>query len=460
MKNTISIHVGNTSSIIHNNRKTNKHTNADIDVSRSGNNIVLIQENIKVSYEKLFGQAVDEYNKKQKRKDRKINNYLQKVKDSTLDHQKEFIMQIGDYQSLEKIAEEQQCHVWETKEWQLRAETLKQAVLDFQVKNPNLYVYNAIIHLDELNPHAHVNFIPVGENMRKGMSKQVSMNKALENMGYGATFEVSAEAKNVKERGRVKLDNSQNFKQWREDNLGRIKEIAKEVYQNAGQSFDFVEGNKANQHESVEAYKKTVEVAKEKSREIIEEANKDAQKAKYELVDQLYTKWEEDWDFTIKEVPDFKFDASSFESQYQAKIDRDFPRQFQLALKEVFELINQKAKQLMQYLHSRVNQLLDKENELEEKGYDLELAEYEFNKKVKEQNTNLADMAIDLGVDESWRETLIEKGGQIGEFSDGRKINEPFSELIPRLIAEAGEEELENMIEQYRNSQDRGGLSL
>ena len=61
------------------------------------------KKNIKDSYEKLFGQAVDEYNGKQKRADRKINNYLQKVKDSTLDHQKEFVMQIGDYQSLEKL---------------------------------------------------------------------------------------------------------------------------------------------------------------------------------------------------------------------------------------------------------------------------------------------------------------------------------------------------------------------
>ena len=83
MQNTISIHVGNTSSIIHNNRKTENHTNPDIDVSRSGDNITLVQENIKDSYEKLFGQAVDEYNGKQKRADRKINNYLQKVKDST-----------------------------------------------------------------------------------------------------------------------------------------------------------------------------------------------------------------------------------------------------------------------------------------------------------------------------------------------------------------------------------------
>ena len=42
MQNTISIHVGNTSSIIHNNRKTENHTNPDIDVSRSGDNITLV----------------------------------------------------------------------------------------------------------------------------------------------------------------------------------------------------------------------------------------------------------------------------------------------------------------------------------------------------------------------------------------------------------------------------------
>ena len=42
MKNTISIHVGNTSSIIHNNRKTKNHTNPDIDVSRPGDNITLV----------------------------------------------------------------------------------------------------------------------------------------------------------------------------------------------------------------------------------------------------------------------------------------------------------------------------------------------------------------------------------------------------------------------------------
>ncbi|MDR9868706.1 plasmid recombination protein, partial [Lactococcus cremoris] len=377
MKNTISIHVGNTSSIIHNNRKTENHTNPDIDVSRSGDNITLVQENIKDSYEKLFGQAVDEYNGKQKRADRKINNYLQKVKDSTLDHQKEFIMQIGDYQSLEKIAEEQGCKVWETQEWQLRAETLKQAVLDFQVQNPNLYVYNAVIHLDELNPHAHVNFIPVGDNMKKGLSKQVSMNRALENMGYDAKFEVSSEAKNVKERGRIKLDNSKNFKNWRDDNLERVKEIAKEVYQKAGHEFEFIEGDKSQQHESVQAYKKTVEAAKEKSKEIIEQAEIKAKITDKELKEESYDLWEKDWDKTEKEMPDFKFDYLNEKVARIAGIPyypdktkmlpvrKTFPRAFDLSVRQVFNLLKEKYNQVKDYIASKLQYLSHKETGIE-----------------------------------------------------------------------------------------------
>lgn len=402
MQNTISIHVGNTSSIIHNNRKTEKHTNPDIDISRSGDNITLVQENIKDSYEKLFGSAVNEYNAKQKRADRKINNYLQKVKDSTLDHQKEFIMQIGDYQSLEKIAEEQGCKVWETQEWQLRAESLKQAVLDFQVQNPTLYVYNAVIHLDELNPHAHVNFIPVGDKMKKGLSKQVSMNRALENMGYDAKFEVSSEAKNIKERGRIKLDNSKNFKNWRDDTLERVKEIAKAVYQKAGQEFEFIEGDKSNQHESVQAYKKTVEAAKEKSSQMIQEALKVAESIENEAKkakDELYSEWEKDWDKTSREIPDFKIDERTvtkldcFEDLYSKELDfelnRSFPRQFNLAIKDVITLFKEKYHQLKDYIASKLQYLSHREAEMDKKENTITEKKTSLESKLESLNTNI-----------------------------------------------------------------------
>lgn len=42
----------------------------NVDVSQTPNNIILINENIKQIYHKLFDKALAEYNAKQKRKDR------------------------------------------------------------------------------------------------------------------------------------------------------------------------------------------------------------------------------------------------------------------------------------------------------------------------------------------------------------------------------------------------------
>ncbi|MGL5342462.1 MAG: plasmid recombination protein [Lactococcus garvieae] len=427
MQNTISIHVGNTSSIVHNNRLTNEHTNQDIDSTRSHENIVIKQENIKDSYEKLFGEAVDSFNAKQRRSDRKINNYLQKVKDSTLDHQKEFIMQIGDYQSLEEEAEYENCEVWETKEWKLRAETLKRAVSEFQENNPNLYVYNAVIHLDELNPHAHVNFIPVGDGMNKGMSRQVSMNRALENMGYDAKFVVSEEAKNVRERGRVKLDNSTNFKNWRDDNLERVKEIAKEVYKEAGHEFEFTEGDKSKDHLSVEAYKKAVESAKDKSKEIISEARIEAETKRREALEGFYEAWEESWDDTRKEFPDFKMRGDTPQAMELIEsgtmgfhdilpyIERGTPREWGFSAKEVAQLFKEKIRQVHEYISLQAHKMASKVSELIQKVKDLRET-----KEVLEDDISSYSDTVENAMEtlESLNEERIEKEAQINAIQE------------------------------------------
>lgn len=58
-------------SLSHNNREF-RPKNADI--SRTPDNITFIKEPIATAYEKLFGEAVERYNAKQKRSDRKIKN--------------------------------------------------------------------------------------------------------------------------------------------------------------------------------------------------------------------------------------------------------------------------------------------------------------------------------------------------------------------------------------------------
>ena len=57
-------------SLTHNNRKFNAK---NVDDTRTKDNIVFVQEPIEEAYEHLFGAAVERYNARQKRADRKIN---------------------------------------------------------------------------------------------------------------------------------------------------------------------------------------------------------------------------------------------------------------------------------------------------------------------------------------------------------------------------------------------------
>lgn len=75
----------NKTSIKHNNRAFNerdKERNSHIDYSRSHENKYLVRENIRDLYEREFGQALGNYNNKQKRNDRKINNYFKHIEAS------------------------------------------------------------------------------------------------------------------------------------------------------------------------------------------------------------------------------------------------------------------------------------------------------------------------------------------------------------------------------------------
>lgn len=46
---------------------------------RTENNITLIHEDIKQAYHKLFDKELEQYNAKQKNKDRQIKNYYDKI---------------------------------------------------------------------------------------------------------------------------------------------------------------------------------------------------------------------------------------------------------------------------------------------------------------------------------------------------------------------------------------------
>ena len=170
-------------SIKHNNRDLTEEEfkqpqHQHIDQDKIHENIYIKQEPIKEAYEKIFGSALEEYNSKQTRKDRRIEDYFQHVKKSkTLDLQREFIVGIGDKYDWDRIKNSTEAKRWV-------GEKLAEYVEEFQERHPHLYIYNAAVHLDEKgHPHAHFNIIPVAEGYKKGLSIQPSFKKALQNEG-------------------------------------------------------------------------------------------------------------------------------------------------------------------------------------------------------------------------------------------------------------------------------------
>ncbi|MGZ9785804.1 plasmid recombination protein [Bacillus pseudomycoides] len=169
MLGSISFNQSHQSSLSHNNRE-NIHGNPGIDPARSEENIYFVQKDIRSVYKDVFQEAVDKYNEKQKRNDRKIDDYYEKIrKDDKTHEQRELVVAIGEGKDDPKYRE-------------AKKEALKQYAEAFQERNPNLAVYNMVLHDDEANPHLHINYVPNFESSR-GLTRRVGMDRALQQQG-------------------------------------------------------------------------------------------------------------------------------------------------------------------------------------------------------------------------------------------------------------------------------------
>lgn len=208
-------------SISHNNRDlTDSQKKNDwhkhIDFEKSDKNIYLEQTDIREKYDELFGEALEQYNAKQKRADRRIDDYFEKVrKDKKLETQREFIVQIGtidDFRSTRDDGSSTGISEQQAEENQVIAnKILVEYFKDFEKRNPNLHVYNAVIHNDEASPHLHLNVVPVATGYKRGMQKQPSFNKALQQQGLQSD----------KDNGRVIFNNFREQEVQSVENLMR-----------------------------------------------------------------------------------------------------------------------------------------------------------------------------------------------------------------------------------------------
>lgn len=117
-------------------------------------------------YNDFFKNALDEYNSKQKRSDRKIKNYFNHVCDDVQKHiAVECIIQVGGYD------------FWEDKNLDERKKMtpiFKKQIEKLQKELPNFKIINAVIHYDEACPHVQLVGVPIKENCKRGLAVQVS----------------------------------------------------------------------------------------------------------------------------------------------------------------------------------------------------------------------------------------------------------------------------------------------
>ena len=149
---------------------------------RTSWNRTYIQERLKDAYEKCFGQALRDYNAAQKRKDRKKEDYLKEIENSG-NKEKTFyenIVQIGKKEDTPVVDENGNLTV----DAKTAIEILEQYAKTFQERNPNLYLFNCVMHLDETTPHLHIDYIPVAHGYKNGMETRNSLTKAFQQMGF------------------------------------------------------------------------------------------------------------------------------------------------------------------------------------------------------------------------------------------------------------------------------------
>ncbi|MDE7364622.1 MAG: plasmid recombination protein [Ruminococcus sp.] len=171
MKKTISAVIGK-GSTHHNNRKI---ITENVDKNKIFNNITIVQDDIKSVYHELFDKALEKYNAKQTRKDRRIKDYHEHIRHSR--QEKEF------HEVIFQIGNRDDTHIG-TADAEICANILKQFVEDFQRRNPHLRVFNAVIHMDEETPHLHIDFVPFATEQKRGLSTRVSLTKALEQQEF------------------------------------------------------------------------------------------------------------------------------------------------------------------------------------------------------------------------------------------------------------------------------------
>ncbi len=168
---TISTHTGSAVARGHNirdRRITDKESHIDPD----GLHETWRDETERHAYHRLFDKAVEDYNAKQTRADRRIKNYYADVcKDDKKHTAYEMIIAVGSRDNPVDPATGKAI--------------MREFVDGWAARNPNMELIGAYYHADEQGvEHTHLDFIPVAHGYKRGMETQTGYAKALDEMGF------------------------------------------------------------------------------------------------------------------------------------------------------------------------------------------------------------------------------------------------------------------------------------
>ena len=380
LKRTISFMTGK-GSLNHNSRKFHaKNT----DPKRTHWNVEYCNEDIKDVYHELFDEALKRYNDKQTRKDRKIDDYYEKIrsgKQEKLFH--EVILQIGDKDNMGS----------ETMEGQLAAKILDEYMKGFQERNPTLRVFAAHLHLDEATPHLHIDFIPYVTGSKRGLDTRVSLKQALSSLGFkgGSRSETELNQWVQSEKQKLAMVMRENEIEWDQKGthaqhlsvLDYKKKVREQEVEELTEHKNLLEHDLHDISECVDEIQKEKEQVEKERDAVIKETEVlekrfSALNSKAGLVDshaREYGYYPEEW------LPE----AGTLES---AKSYR----------KRIFPLLK-KVANMIQSLYSKYLELKDRNRKLSDRNMDLENRVDRLRDEVsiiKKENLALLNVAYDL----------------------------------------------------------------
>ena len=368
-------------SLNHNSRKFHaKNT----DPNRTHWNVEYCNEDIKDVYHELFDDALKRYNDKQTRKDRKIDDYYEKIrsgKQEKLFH--EVILQIGDKDNMGS----------ETMEGQLAAKILDEYMKGFQERNPTLRVFATHLHLDEATPHLHIDFIPYVTGSKRGLDTRVSLKQALSSLGFkgGSRSETELNQWVQSEKQKLAMVMRENEIEW--DQKGTHEQHLSVL--------DYKKKVREQEVEELTEHKNLLEHDLHDISECVDEIQKEKEQVEKER-DAVIKKTE----VLEKKLLKVKVNVSQLERHaqeygYYPEEWLPEPVQFESAKsyrKRIFPLVK-KVANMIQSLYSKYLDLKNKNQKLSDRNIDLENRVDRLREEVsviKKENAILRNAAFDL----------------------------------------------------------------